>query len=76
VTGPVFGGNLIGVASKIKKPSLRVYEQGVTYFQWEFIWDPTKTAVPGATPVAPQAPGAPGQPTPNDQQSQQSQIQQ
>lgn len=90
VTGPVFGGNLIGVASKIKKPSLRVYQQGVTYFQWEFIWDPTKTAAPGTTPVGLQVPGTPGQqtpngqvppngtapPNPNGQQSQQSQIQQ
>ena len=62
VTGPVLGGNLIGVASKIKKPSLRVYEQGTTYFQWEFIWDPTKTQGAGAAPAGMQAPGTPGQP--------------
>jgi len=59
--GPVLGGNLIGVASKIKKPSLRVYEQGTTYFQWEFIWDPTKTQGTGAAPGM-QTPGTPGQP--------------
>jgi len=40
-SGQVFGGNLIGVASKIKQPSLRVYLGGKTYYQWEFIWDPT-----------------------------------
>ncbi len=62
ITGPVLGGNLIGVASKIKKPSLRVYEQGTTYFQWEFIWDPTKTQGAGAAPASMQTPGTPGQP--------------
>jgi hypothetical protein len=38
---PIFGGNIIGVASKVKEPSIRVYEGGKTYYQWEFIWDPT-----------------------------------
>ena len=35
------GGNIIGVGSKIKKPSLRIYLGGDTYQQWEFIWNPT-----------------------------------
>ncbi len=46
--GPVIGGNIIGVGSKIKKPSLKVYQGGDTYEQWEFIWNPTgQAAVPG-----------------------------
>jgi hypothetical protein len=49
----VFGGSIIGVASKVKLPSLRVYKLGKTYYEWEFIWDPT--AVSGAT-------GMPGTP--------------
>jgi len=54
--GAILGGNIIGVGSKIKKPSLRVYLGGDTYQQWEFIWNPTgQTAVPGAAPVNPNA---------------------
>ena len=45
------GGNIIGVGSKIKKPSLRIYLGGDTYQEWEFIWNPTgQIAVPGQTP--------------------------
>jgi hypothetical protein len=50
----VFGGSIIGVASKIKVPSLRVYKLGTSYYEWEFIWDPT--AVPGAMPGTPGGP--------------------
>src|ERR1700674_1196338 len=39
VDGPVFGGSVIGVGGKIKKPSLLVYDGGTTYFQWEFIYN-------------------------------------
>lgn len=40
--GKIIGGNIIGVASKIDKKSIRVYEGGVTYREWEFIYDPSK----------------------------------
>ena len=58
-SGPVFGGNIIGVGSKVAKPSVKVYETGITYKEWEFIWDPAKEArqrqqqqgIPGATPI-------------------------
>jgi hypothetical protein len=54
--GAVLGGNIIGVGSKIKKHSIRVYLGGDTYEQWEFIWNPTGlNAVPGQTPVNPNA---------------------
>lgn len=54
--GTVMGGNIIGVGSKIKKPSLRVYLGGDTYQQWEFIWNPTgQIAVPGQAPANPNA---------------------
>jgi hypothetical protein len=36
--GEVIGGNLVGVGSKVKKPSIKVYNGGTTYYQWEFIW--------------------------------------
>jgi hypothetical protein len=69
--GPVIGGNIIGVASKMKDSSLRVYQGGDTYETWEFIWNPqTQIAIPGqgTGPVAPgaptTAPGAPGQSIP------------
>jgi hypothetical protein len=69
--GGVIGGNIIGVASKVKEPSLRVYEGGDTYEMWEFIWNPMQqVAIPGQgpnplTPTGPTtAPGVPlsGQP--------------
>jgi hypothetical protein len=56
----VIGGNLIGVGSKIKKPSIKVYNGGATYFQWEFIWKPVQGILGGATPAPAQTPGAAG----------------
>lgn len=49
VDSPVFGGSVIGVASKVKKSSITVYQGGKTYFDWEFIWNPLMNAngVPG-----------------------------
>jgi type II secretory pathway pseudopilin PulG len=79
--GTIIGGNIIGVGSKIKKPSFRVYLGGDTYEKWEFIWNPTpQGAVPGQTPVNPNAnptnptggvagPNAVGQPLQNPQGS-------
>ena len=68
LTGDVLGGNIIGVGSKIKEPSLRVYQGGETYQEWEFIWNPMQqVAIPGqAAPANQQAPtGVPGvQPQP------------
>jgi type II secretory pathway pseudopilin PulG len=66
--GTVVGGNIIGVGSKIKKPSFRIYLGGDTYQQWEFIWNPTgQIAVPGQTPANPNAnpTAAPNAATPN-----------
>jgi hypothetical protein len=60
VDGPVFGGSVIGVASKVKKPSISVYQGGTTYFEWEFIWNPLLSAIPGQIPAGPPTPGAPG----------------
>lgn len=52
--GPVFGGNIIGVASKVERPSIKVFNDRSIYREWEFIWDPTKDAIvvgqPGAQP--------------------------
>jgi hypothetical protein len=44
VDSPVFGGSVIGVASKVKKSSITVYQGGKTYFDWEFIWNPLMNA--------------------------------
>ena len=83
--GAIMGGNIIGVGSKIKKPSLRVYLGGDTYQQWEFIWNPTaQNAIPGQAPASPNgipssAPnglnpsGMNGQPFQMNQQPQQNQ---
>jgi hypothetical protein len=38
--GKVFGGNIIGVASKIEQGSIRTYKGATNYKEWEFIWDP------------------------------------
>jgi len=48
VDSPVFGGSVIGVASKVKQPSIAVYQGGKTYFEWEFIWNPLMNANGGA----------------------------
>lgn len=63
--GPVIGGSLIGVASKINKPSIKVYYGGKFYKQWEFIWNPlldAMQAIPGQGGAAPGTPA--GQPSP------------
>ena len=63
VDSPVFGGSVIGVASKVKQPSIMVYQGSKTYFEWEFIWNPLMNGNGGA-PGQIAVPGlnAPGQP--------------
>ena len=41
----IIGGNIIGVGSKVRRRSIMVYENGVRYSDWEFIWDPSKDVV-------------------------------
>lgn len=57
-TGPVIGGNIIGVGGTAKKASLKIYEGGKKYHDWEFIWNPlaeamisNQTGVPPGQPV-------------------------
>jgi hypothetical protein len=72
-SNPLIGGNIIGVGSKVKHPSLIVYDHAKNYWQFEFIWDPSKDAMgagqPGVnigTPIGGQAPGTnPMNPPPN-----------
>jgi type II secretory pathway pseudopilin PulG len=82
--GDVIGGNLVGVGSKVKKPSIKVYNGGTTYYEWEFIWKPQQglqgagaTPTPGAvgaasgpsgTSSAPTNSPAPGGTTPDQSQ--------
>lgn len=40
VDGPVLGGFLTGVASKVDAPSQKVLHGAKTYKGWEFIWNP------------------------------------
>jgi len=56
--GAVLGGNIIGVGSKVNRPSIKAYRGYDNYRQWEFIWDPTLGAAVVGTP------GGPGQPPP------------
>ena len=54
VDSPVFGGSVIGVASKVKQPSQMVYQGSQSYFEWEFIWNPLMSgggAGGGAAPL-------------------------
>jgi hypothetical protein len=66
LTGDVLGGSIIGVGSKIKKPSIRVYLGGDTYEMWEFIYNPMQGLVPGQIGFPGQTPpiNAPGTPVP------------
>jgi hypothetical protein len=43
----IIGGNIIGVASKVKHPSVITYEEATNYQQFEFIWDPSKDSIGG-----------------------------
>ena len=65
VDGPVLGGFLTGVASKVDRPSVKVYKGGKKYLDWEFIWNPVednaRAVQNGLTPQGP-TPGQPGQP--------------
>jgi len=63
VDGPVFGGSVIGVAGKEKQASIRVYQGGTTYFEWEFIWNPMLGGNLGQIPGFPTPVGQPGAPT-------------
>ena len=64
VDGPVLGGFLTGVASTVDRPSIRVYNGGKKYNQWEFIWNPVedqaKAVQQGLNPAG-TIPGQPGQ---------------
>jgi len=40
----VFGGQLVGVASKVDRKSIRFYKGYGKYREWEFIWDPAEDA--------------------------------
>jgi len=65
LAGPVLGGNIIGVGSKIDKPSFRVYLGGDTYQLWEFIWNPRGALI--VPPNNTNYTGAPGVTNPNPQ---------
>lgn len=72
--GDMVGGNLIGVASKAKGKSVKVFMGADNYREWEFIWNPLEGAGPGTTPgvsptggippVVGQPPASPPQPKP------------
>jgi hypothetical protein len=65
VDGPVLGAFLTGVASAVDKPSIRVYNGGKKYNQWEFIWNPVedqaKAVQQGLNNPGGMMPGQPGQ---------------
>jgi hypothetical protein len=69
VDGPVLGAFLTGVASSVDKPSVRIYNGGKKYNQWEFIWNPVedqaKALQQGLTNPQGGLPGQPGQPIGN-----------
>ncbi|MBZ5700560.1 MAG: hypothetical protein LAN84_01790 [Acidobacteriia bacterium] len=71
----IFGGNIIGVGSKVRRRSIKVYEKGVRYSEWEFIWDPAKdvlavgqpgmqTGAPIGQPIGQPVAAPPGTPPP------------
>jgi hypothetical protein len=65
VSGPQLGAFLTGVASSVDKPSIRFYNGGKKYIQWEFIWNPVedqaKAVQQGLNNPQAAAPGQPGQ---------------
>lgn len=78
-SGQVIGGFIIGVAGKSEKRSIKVYKDGMTYKQWEFIFNPleqvqTIGTILSAPQLNPSGMGANGQPVPNQPPQQQPQI--
>jgi hypothetical protein len=79
----IIGGNIIGVASKVNQPSLKVYEKAKRYRLFEFYWDPSKDTASAIQQGLQPGPGlgqningatpggtsAPAAPTTNPQQS-------
>ena len=62
VDGPVLGGFLTGVASSVDKPSIRIYNGGKKYVQWEFIWNPVEDQARAMQQGLGAVGGLPGQP--------------
>ncbi len=62
--GRMFGGNIIGVASKMEQNSIRVYKGASNYKEWEFIWDPAAEGMligpAGSRPAVPPGKAPPG----------------
>ena len=58
--GSVIGGNIIGVGSKVKLSSFRLYLGGDTYEKWEFIFNPLLLGPIPPQNQVPSQPGAPG----------------
>ncbi|MFQ5926080.1 MAG: hypothetical protein ACE5MH_01455 [Terriglobia bacterium] len=55
---------IIGVASRRRRRSIKVYQGQMSYDTWEFIYDPVADAVGRATPGQPRSPKAPQTPPP------------
>ncbi len=81
----IIGGSIIGVGSKVNRASVRIYQKGRKYNEWEFIWDPRKDAIavgqpgtqtgapigqPIGTPAGPPPPPQPNNPPQNPPQPQ------
>ena len=66
VDGPVLGAFITGVASKVDRPSIKVYNGGKKYIDWEFIWNPleeqARALQNGLSPQGSQQPGQFGLP--------------
>lgn len=62
VDGPVLGAFITGVASKVDRPSLRVYKSGKKYLDWEFIWNPLEDQAQAVQNGLSQAQGSQQQP--------------
>jgi hypothetical protein len=62
-SSPIFGGNIIGIGSKIDRKSVAVYEKATNYHLFEFIWDPSKDVmgIGGAIGTQVGTPVPPGQ---------------
>lgn len=81
-TPTIVGGNIIGVGSKVNKPSIIIYDKAKNYRLFEFIWDPSKDGLaagqpglqtgtglgqPAGQPVGGNPSGQPQGPQPNPQ---------
>jgi hypothetical protein len=62
--GQTLGGGIAGVASKLERKGIKIYNERDAYHEWEFIYDPAQEQGQAQQAGIPGAPNSPNQGTP------------